>query len=264
MDPQDIIAYLLEEEEQEEEEMTTAVATFTESNRRRNNLNVIRHGGSVFNHRVIHRNRELGNQLIYCDYFCENSTYPDYIFRRRFRMRKSLFVRIQAAIESHDPYFVQRCNAAGILGLSPLQKITAAFRIIAYGLPADAIDDYVRIGESTAIESLRKFVKAVVQIFGEQYLRRPNNDDIQRLMDVAEKRGFPGMLGSIDCMHWRWKNCPTAWHGAFSGRYHEPTIILEAIASHDLWIWHAYFGLPGSLNDINVLDRSNLCRRSST
>lgn len=25
-----------------------------------------------------------------------------------------------------------------------------------------------------------------------------------------------------------------------------PTVILEAIASHDLWIWHAFFGLPGS------------------
>jgi len=35
-----------------------------------------------------------------------------------------------------------------------------------------------------------------------------------------------------------------------------PTIILEAVASYDLWIWHAFFGLPRSLNDINVLDRS--------
>ncbi|XP_039684958.1 uncharacterized protein [Medicago truncatula] len=34
------------------------------------------------------------------------------------------------------------------------------------------------------------------------------------------------------------------------------TIILEAVASHDLWIWHAFFGCPGMLNDINVLDRS--------
>ena len=41
----------------------------------------------------------------------------------------------------------------------------------------------------------------------------------------------------------------------YSGNIHEPTIILEAVASYDLWIWHAFFGLPGSLNDINVLER---------
>jgi hypothetical protein len=28
------------------------------------------------------------------------------------------------------------------------------------------------------------------------------------------------------------------------------------VASQDLWIWHAFFGMPGSLNDINVLNRS--------
>jgi hypothetical protein len=42
----------------------------------------------------------------------------------------------------------------------------------------------------------------------------------------------------------------------FKGHVNEPTMILEAVASQDLWIWHAYFGLPGSLNDINVLQRS--------
>jgi len=36
----------------------------------------------------------------------------------------------------------------------------------------------------------------------------------------------------------------------------EPTIILEAVASQDLWIWHAFFGMPGSLNNINVLAES--------
>jgi hypothetical protein len=42
----------------------------------------------------------------------------------------------------------------------------------------------------------------------------------------------------------------------YIGHYHEPTIILEAVTSQDLWIWHAFFGKPRSLNDINVLDRS--------
>jgi len=65
------------------------------------------------------------------------------------------------------------------------------------------------------------------------------------------------MLGSIDSMHWEWKNCPTAWRASFQKQvYKMPTTILEAVASYDLWIWHALFGLPGSLNDINVLDRS--------
>jgi hypothetical protein len=42
----------------------------------------------------------------------------------------------------------------------------------------------------------------------------------------------------------------------YSGHYHQPTIILEAVALYDLWIWHAFFGLPGSHNDINVLEMS--------
>ncbi|XP_022019394.1 uncharacterized protein LOC110919436 [Helianthus annuus] len=34
--------------------------------------------------------------------------------------------------------------------------------------------------------------------------------------------------------------------------------MLEVIASHDLWIWHAYFGVVGSNNDINVINQSPL------
>jgi len=51
---------------------------------------------------------------------------------------------------------------------------------------------------------------------------------------------------------------PIAWHGMYIGHYREPTIILEAVASQDLWIWHDFFGMPGSLNDINVLDWSSI------
>ncbi|KAF5451832.1 hypothetical protein F2P56_026897 [Juglans regia] len=47
----------------------------------------------------------------------------------------------------------------------------------------------------------------------DEYLRSPNANDIARLLVVGEQRGFPGMLGSIDCMHWKWKNCPAAWKG---------------------------------------------------
>ncbi|CAH9116217.1 unnamed protein product [Cuscuta epithymum] len=37
-----------------------------------------------------------------------------------------------------------------------------------------------------------------------------------------------------------------------------PTLILEIVAGHNLWIWHAFFGMAGTNNDVNVLDRSPL------
>ncbi|KAL7171442.1 hypothetical protein ACSBR2_036153 [Camellia fascicularis] len=74
--------------------------------------------------------------------------------------------------------------------------MTATMRMLAYGVAADSVDDYVRIGESTAIESLKHFVKAVVAMFSERNLRNlrsPNNDDISRLLMMGSNRGFPGL-----------------------------------------------------------------------
>ena len=59
-------------------------------------------------------------------------------------------------------------------------------------------------------------------------------------------------------MHWKWKNCLAAWKGQYCGHIREPTIILETVASYDLWIWHAFFGLLESNNDINVLELSHI------
>uniref|UniRef100_A0A0D3ANE4 DDE Tnp4 domain-containing protein n=1 Tax=Brassica oleracea var. oleracea TaxID=109376 RepID=A0A0D3ANE4_BRAOL len=56
------------------------------------------------------------------------------------------------------------------------------------------------------------------------------------------------MIGSIDCMHWEWKNCSTAWKGQYSRGSGKPTIVLEAVVSYDLRIWHAFFGPPVSIN----------------
>ncbi|XP_066162227.1 uncharacterized protein [Oryza sativa Japonica Group] len=219
---------------------------------------VPKRGGSVIGHAVINRERLAGHRRLYNDYFSEEPTYLDVQFRHRFRMRRPLFLRIMNAIEAHDEYFVQKRNVAGVLGLSCLQKVTAVSRMLCYGIAADAVDEYVRIGGSTVIESFNRFVVAIDEVFGEEYLRTPNENDIARLLAQGEERGFPGMLGSLDCMHWQWKNCPTAWQGQYKGKEGVPTIVLEAVASRDRWFWHAFFGSPGSHNDINVLQRSPL------
>ena len=153
-------------------------------------------------------------------------------------MSKALFLRIFEAVENYSEYFQMKVDAIGKKGLSPLQKCTTTIRQLAYGGPADAYDEYIRIAEYTATQCLFNFCRCVIEIFGTQYLRRPNSEDVQRLLQLhLERHGFPGMLESIDCMHWQWKNCPVAWKGQFTrGDKGVPTIMLEAVASVDLWI----------------------------
>ena len=159
----------------------------------------------------IERNREEGHKNLWNDYFSDTPTYPHNLFRRRFRMNKPLFLYIVNRLSTEVDYFQQREDAAGRSSLSSLQKCTAATRQLAYGAPADAIDEYVRLGETTSRKCLHQFTAGIIQLFGDEYLRHPTPYDLQRLLHLGEQRGFPGMVGSIDCMHWKWKNCPNAW-----------------------------------------------------
>ncbi|XP_021740397.1 uncharacterized protein LOC110706749 [Chenopodium quinoa] len=166
--------------------------------------------------------------------------------------------REYADIQLYNDYFSPQplSDATGRLGASTLQKCTAAIQMLAYGTSADAVDEYLKIALSTAREGLAHFVEGVVAQFGPEYLRRASTMDTEQLLRESYVRGFPGMMGNIDCMHWEWKNFPRAWKGMYQGRSKTTTVILEAVASQDLWIWHAFFGTPGSCNDINVLQRS--------
>ncbi|XP_048502710.1 uncharacterized protein LOC125498529 [Beta vulgaris subsp. vulgaris] len=85
------------------------------------------------------------------------------------------------------------------MGLSSLQKCTAAIRMLAYGMSADAVDEYLRLGRTNARTTLLKFTEGVIACFGEKYLRRPTNTNLERLLGQGERRGFAGMIGSIDC-----------------------------------------------------------------
>ena len=79
--------------------------------------------GSKVGRLCIPRNRHIGNELLMQDYFARYPTYPAHLFRRRYRMRRSLFVKIVEACESNSRFFTRRRNAAGLLGFSAYQKI---------------------------------------------------------------------------------------------------------------------------------------------
>nr|GEY15606.1 hypothetical protein [Tanacetum cinerariifolium] len=98
-----------------------------------------------------------------------------------------------------------------------------------------------------------------MELYGEEFLRRPTQTDVEKLDTFHEKKhGFSGMIGSIGCTKWSWAQCSIANRAQFSrgDSGSKPFILLEAVASQDLWIWHAFFGVARSNNDVNVLRQS--------
>ncbi|XP_026377715.1 uncharacterized protein LOC113272013 [Papaver somniferum] len=141
---------------------------------------------------------------------------------------------------------------------SPHMKLVAVMKCLCKSTPADSVDDYTRMGATTIYKYIKRFCHIVCMTFGARYLREPTSEDVQRLLAENADRGFPGMLGSVDCMQWPWMNCPVAWQGTYRGKDKESSLVLEAVASYDLWFWEAFFGMPGSNNDLNVLAHSPL------
>ncbi|GKC83785.1 ALP1-like protein isoform X1 [Tanacetum coccineum] len=136
----------------------------------------------------------------------------------------------------------------------------SAVRQLAYGNTPDVFNEYLQMSEHAARDCLFHFNNCIISLYMAEYLRKPTLEDVEKIYNKhVTRHGFPGMLGSIDCMHWEWKN--VQYHGmdnTVGGIKKYPTIMLEVVASHDLWIWHAFFRVTGANNDINVLDNSPL------
>ena len=126
----------------------------------------------------------------------------------------------------------------------------------------DVIDDTADSDETR--EYVTRFREEALQThMNDYFVERPKFNDErfrERLYEFHEdQHHIPGMLGSIDCTHFVCRNCPRHLRGQYKrGDHQYPTIMLEATASYDLWIWHSFFGPLVSNNDINVLNQSPL------
>ena len=188
-------------------------------------------------------------------YFVPNPRYDGVSFRRRYRINQSLFLQIMAQLEQNF-IFLAKWKFCQHSFIPPICKRGRSNRYACIWRACRCYRWVPQNGTATARETLTRFCEGMIGRFGEEYLRSSNEEDLKTLLAVGEKCGFPGILGSIDCMHLEWKNCPKCWDGMYSGKEGKSIVILEFVASHDLWIWHSFFDSCGSCNDINVLHRS--------
>ena len=133
----EIIAHLAAEIERERVEAEAAQVI-----RRRNRVN---------------RDRAQAEAGLRRDYFNPDQVYDQRHFEERFRMSRPLFLRIVGDLEQNFEYFQQKPDCRGYMGFSSLLKCTSAIRHLGYGSGNDCWDEYLKIAETTARDTLYHF-----------------------------------------------------------------------------------------------------------
>ena len=85
------------------------------------------------------------------------------------------------------------------------------------------------MSETMCETCMDQFDAMLTQLYKEEYLRCPTEEDVKSIVRLHKAiHKIDGLLGSLDCMHTAWKNCPVAWQGSFKGAKKIPTLVLEA------------------------------------
>ena len=166
-----------------------------------------------------HRSHAEHHQRIFDDYFGTPAVKEDGVivkeaipawqslqsFYRRFRMGAILFSKLLFEIqhkETGHPEFREKRDARGVLGPTALSRLTVVIRILAYGIPFDAVQEYTGVIENIARICTYAFCDWLAAKYAHIHLGVWTPEAIDIELAINADRGFAGMLGSIDCTHW--------------------------------------------------------------
>ena len=134
----------------------------------------------------------------------------------------------------------------------------SALRQLAVGISSLSMVKEFGIARPTMDKYLEKFCKDMVARYAKEYL----SPDLKKVVQENKKiHKVPGLLGSLDCTHIYWGQCPTGHTGNYIDRHKRISVILEAVADAQLRFVHFFFGYPGGSNDLNVLQGSPLMEK---
>lgn len=156
-----------------------------------------------------------GPSRYYTDFLAPDAVYNERYFREFHRIPRKLYDRIEQDLA---PRLTKGTDATGIPSVPAYVKLLGTLRWLGDGPSARQQDDQWRAAPSTISKHREEVVRAIVDQYGERYLAPPSDEKLRDIMQQYEARGFPGCIGAMDCMQFRWRMAPTLWQGALKGK----------------------------------------------
>jgi hypothetical protein len=138
-------------------------------------------------------------------------------------------------------------------------RLLLPLKTLAYGVPSHTFIDYFQISPQYASSCCKHFCKAVKLVYQNEFLRRPTQDDMKKIIRLHKVvHGVEGLMGSLDSTHTFWKHYPKAWQGSYKGKEKKPSIVMEGACDYHLFMWQVSYGYTGTINDNTILSLSPL------
>ena len=265
-----IVAMVVERQQQEQRKLEALEAAveavytdFWNKNKRKRVTNG--DGENQLKRRPCKHDHDRAWRCIQQDYLGpEPIIFTDKQFEEVYRLTKTAVERLFNTCCQYRPEYFGRDlkDATGKKGIRVECKVLGILKCVAFGCSGVAFRDYHQMAGNTFTVNLKAFFQAIrsdPELTG-TYLRSPTREDAIRVVELHKKKHkVEGLLGSLDCYHWSWKNCPVGQQCHYKNTKNKmSTVVLEAMVDSNAWFWHASFGHPGTNNDINIWDVSGL------
>jgi len=133
-------------------------------------------------------------------------------------------------------------------------KILGVLRRLGRGGCFDDAWDGSGIDQETNRIFFHKFCKLFSEEFFSMYVKPPTTpEEIERVTRIYKLLGFPGAVGSVDCVHIKWDKCPFGLRSSCKGKEGFPTLSYEVSVDHTKRILSATRSHYGARNDKTIV-----------
>eukprot|EP00981_Chlorochromonas_danica_P002900 scaffold591_cov174-Ochromonas_danica.AAC.1 len=173
----------------------------------------------------------------------DNNSTTSSLFRQRFRIPYPVFKKILEELKA-DPKFADHDNKTDAVGNQavPLAiKLLGTLRILTRSSTFDQIAELSDVG----IETTRTFFYEFISFYSgddvySRYVYEPKSKGTLKVVEREYRRkGLPGCVGSVNCVHIAWETCPPAAAAAAAAASHKEegkeiykSVAFEVVVDH--------------------------------
>ena len=153
-----------------------------------------------------------------------------------------------------NAWFSEKPDAVGN-ACAPLElKILGVLRVLSRGYCFDRIDELYYISAEINRVFFHTWCNRFPKKYFSTYCNPPETpEEIAKTMAVYDRLGFPGCIGSTDCVHIKWERCSAVDRVEHRGKEGFPTLSHEHTCDHTSKIIAVANGVPGGRSDQTIV-----------